>query len=492
MWKPGSADPPPKPTGTLSSMRIAAATPSESAFDAVTEIAAAGGGAVDAAVAAAAVAMVTEVGVCSPGAGGFLLVADGEEVSAYDGYVAVPGLGDDDGPRPQSIEVTMAYGGGVTTVVGPASIATPGIWAGMEAAHTRHGRLEWSRLLAPAVRLAREGFSFGEASMTYLRHSHHLVYGHDPASQAAIHHADGTLRHPGEQIVMPDLADSLLEIGREGASAIHHGRLARRIAEDLRRRGGRVTATDLDRYRPKIRTPLHHRWGGWDVATNPAPAVGGEALVFLLEELLDGSRSVADHVAAQRLLFERRRSGDPIRAGSTIQVSTVDESGVACALTASSGYGSGVIPEGTGIFMNNALGELELVPVLAALEPGDRLVSNMAPTVCRREDGTVLSIGSPGADRITTALAQVLLSVLADEMPIVEAVTRPRLHVDVGSDVRLAFEPGIDTSGIDLDAVAFDRPHMYFGGVGAAFRSASGDLTAVADPRRDGMAGVTA
>ncbi len=472
-------------------MRVAAATPSRPALAAALSVARGGGGAIDAAIAAAAVAMVTEVGVCAPGAGGFLTVSDGGVAATYDGYVAVPGLGHGSGPRPQSTEVTMAYGGGITTIVGPGSIATPGIWSAMEEAHRRHGRIEWRRLLAPASELARAGFAFGPASLTYLRHSHHLVYGHDPASADAIHHPDGTLRGVGEPISMPDLADSLEDLAVEGASALHHGELGRRIAADLRERGALLGWDDLENYRTEVRTPLVHRVGGWEIATNPNPAIGGEAVVAVLECLQEVGTHYEAHVTAQGEVFSRRLRGDPLRSPSTIHISVVDDAGTACALTASSGYGSGVIPTGTGMWMNNALGELELVTDAARLVPGQRLISNMAPTVGASDDGSVLAIGSPGADRITSALAQVIGSFALDRMPLGRAVARPRLHVEVGAQWSVSCEPGVDLPHTPLPVERFADPHMYFGGVGAALRTADGTLEAFADPRRDGAAGVS-
>jgi gamma-glutamyltranspeptidase/glutathione hydrolase len=210
----------------------------------------------------------------------------------------------------------------------------------------------------------------------------------------------------------------------------------------------------------------------------------------VLERLEASGTSPASIVAAQREVFERRRAGDPLRSPSTIHVSVVDEEGTACALTASAGYGSGVIPTGTGIWMNNALGELELVGDADALQPGERLVSNMAPTVCRRSDGAVLAIGSPGADRITSALAQTLAAFTIEGRSLEEAIRKPRLHVIVEGP-SVAVEPGIDTSAVDLPVRRYEGLHMFFGGVGAALIDGSGRLWAVADPRRDGASGVS-
>jgi gamma-glutamyltranspeptidase/glutathione hydrolase len=345
-------------------------------------------------------------------------------------------------------------------------------------------------LLAPAERLAGEGFSFGSASETYLAYSHQLVFGHDPASHAAVHRADGSIRSASDVIRMPDLARSFATIRSEGAGSMHDGTLAEMIAEDMQRRRGILGWNDLSQYRVERRRPLAHRLDGWEVDTNPGPAVGGEAVMGVLERLEASGTSPASIVAAQREVFERRRAGDPLRSPSTIHVSVVDEDGTACALTASAGYGSGVIPTGTGIWMNNALGELELVGDADALQPGERLVSNMAPTVCRRSDGAVLAIGSPGADRITSALSQTLAAFTIEGRSLEDAIRKPRLHVIVEGP-SVAVEPGIDTSAVDLPVRRYEGLHMFFGGVGAALIDGSGRLSAVADPRRDGASGVS-
>jgi gamma-glutamyltranspeptidase/glutathione hydrolase len=472
-------------------MRIAAATPSPAALDAALGAAEVGGGAVDAAIAALAVSMVNEVGVVSPGSGGFVTVGQGDLSVTYDGYVAVPGLGREPGPRPAQTEVSMAYGGGVTTIVGPGSIATPGIWAALGAAHEHNGRLDWHRLLHPAVDLAERGFHLRRASLTYLKHSHQLVFGHDPASAQAVNRADGTLKRETDLVQLPDLADSLRVLAVEGAAAMHGGELGSRIATDLHARGGRLTHADLERYIAEVREPERLVLGSWELATNPAPAIGGLAVAGVLDGLIHSDRMAGDHIRAQQAVFRRRRNGDPLRSASTVHISVVDELGTACSITASCGYGSGIIPAGTGMWMNNALGELELVPDLDELVPGSRLVSNMAPTVGRSRDGATLAIGSPGADRITSAIAQVLSAFALDGMSLEESIRRPRLHVELDQGAGVSVEPGIEVPPTVEPVIPFESPHMYFGGVAAALKTSDGLLVAVADPRRDGAAGVS-
>jgi gamma-glutamyltranspeptidase/glutathione hydrolase len=189
--------------------------------------------------------------------------------------------------------------------------------------------------------------------------------------------------------------------------------------------------------------------------------------------VLDTSTDLAEDARAFLELIDR----DPasvLEAGATAHVSATDSDGLACSVTVSSGYGSGMIAEGTGIWLNNCLGEQELNPAgVYARPPGSRLLSNMAPTVGRHRDGATLAIGSPGADRITTAISQVLAGYLSGRMSLAEAVSHPRVHVHRAgrSDEQIKVETDLT---------------MYFGGVGVAVTGPDGSLDAVADPRRNG------
>ena len=144
---------------------------------------------------------------------------------------------------------------------------------------------------------------------------------------------------------------------------------------------------------------------------------------------------------------------------------------------------------GTGFWLNNSLGEVELHPGgFHGLEPGTRLVSNMAPSVARRDDGAVVAIGSPGADRITTALSQVLYRSLAMGSSIGDAIGAPRVHAELfGGEAVLAHEPGLDVTAVSgLGLRPFTSSNMYFGGVQAAAWYPGEGLVASADPRRSG------
>ncbi|HSU03577.1 MAG TPA: gamma-glutamyltransferase [Nocardioides sp.] len=482
---------------------LAVAAPNPAAADAAAQVARAGGSAVDAAIAAALVAMVNEVGLVSLSSGGFVTVQPAAGAAyAVDGWVDMPGLGREPGAAPATTwDVTTAYGGGVTITIGPGSVATHGSLAAFGEAHARDGRLPWRELVAPAVDVARGGFRLGSASRYYLDHVHESVFGWDPRSHRALHDQDGLLT--GDPVVVADLAATLEVIADEGPRALHEGDLARLLAADLAARGGLLGAADLAAYEPVVRAPLTTRVGAWSLSTTPPPSVGGvvvAAMMRLLDDRPSGGWDAADvaHlVRVQRAVLGHRRevletAGDldeasrdwldlvdadhrsVLESGSTAHVSVTDAEGAACSITVSSGYGAGMIAAGTGIWLNNCLGEQELNPPGRRVPPGSRLLSNMAPTVGRHDDGSTLAIGSPGADRITTAIVSALAGFVSGGLDLAEAVAHPRVHVH---------RAGLP----DEDVRVEDEPTMYFGGVGAALTTNDGALQAVADPRREGV-----
>ena len=512
--------------------RLGVAAPNDMATAAATRLAESGGSAVDAAIAATLVAMVTEPGVVSLGGGAFVTVGrPGSSAVTIDGNVEMPGRSAPRGSFGQGVrEVTTTYGGGLTTTVGHGSVATPGALAALDLAHRRYGRAPWAAVVEPAVEAARSGSPLGVAAASYLSLVHELIFGFDPASHAAVHHPDGSPLVAGDLVRVADLAESLELIGSAGAAVFYTGELARAMAEDMAANGGLLGVDDLASYEAVVRPALSVHLQGWHLSTNPAPAIGGAVLGAMLLLLGDepvpewtadqrarlgmimaavlGERSrrldTADDrvAAAERLLTEIRRSGPAwLRTSpSTAHVSAVDGDGLACAITTSAGYGSGVMTPGTGIWLNNCLGEPELNrPGLHGWPPGTRLPSNMAPTVGEHTDGSSLAVGSPGADRITSALVQVLAGV-AGGQPLQAAVDAPRVHARLGDDGQLALDaeedavPGLADALVRAGAVLPVRPmgarSMYFGGVGVVVRDPAGQLVAAGDPRREGAVAV--
>jgi gamma-glutamyltranspeptidase/glutathione hydrolase len=431
-----------------------------------------------------------------------------------DGYAAMPGAGRADTAPLQAREIRTDYGGGLTMAAGHASVAVPGALAALDVASSRWGRLPWAEVVEPAQHLARDGFTLGSAAGYYLAYVRESLFAWDPQTAAALRHPDGSWVEPGERMMVANLADTLALIAAEGAATMYVGELAERIVADMTDRGGRVSRQDLADYRAVLRPALQVEAGPWSLATNPPPAIGGAVLAAMLTLLGERPKAqwtpadVAHLVAVQRRVLDVRRDVLDVAddregaalsllreigwraptAPSTVHISVVDGEGTAAAITASSGYGSGVTVPGTGLWLNNCLGELELNRG-ATLAPGERLRSNMAPTVGRTPDGAVLAVGSPGADRITTALLQVLAPFAHAGTSLQEAVDRPRLHVhhlDDGS-VQVEAEEDLPLPALDLPVRQHHAHSMYFGGVGAALRRGDGSMTAAADPRRAGV-----
>ncbi len=510
------------------SSQVAVAATGVQARDAGLGVVDDGGNAVDAAVAAALVAMSTEPGIVSLAGGGYVALwpLDGDPV-VLDGGVAMPGLAAPPARRGSGVrEVVTDYGGGVTLHAGAGSVAVPGAVQALALASERYGALPWSRLVAPAESAARDGYPTSRAGALYLGFVAESLFGDDPDARALVTGPDGHRLAAGEPAVNPDLADTLAALAEQGPRLLTTGAVGRRLVAQMADLGGLLGAEDLAAYEVTVRPALVRDVGAWQVALNPPPAVGGTVLAVMLGELVrrtpPGSEvALADLIEVQRAVLGHRldvldTAADLEAAGaamledvdrgglaslptspSTAHVSAVDRDGQACAITVSSGYGAGLCVPGTGVLLNNCLGERELnVRGLHAGEPGRRIATNMAPTVARTSDGRSLAIGSPGADRITTALLQVLAPAMLAGLDLAEAVARPRLHLRRTPQWTVEHEPDADIAAAvvasGLAGRAYPGPHMYFGGVGAALRRADASLEAAGDDRREAAVGVSA
>ncbi len=499
--------------------KVAVATTSQLAADAASEVALRGGNAVDCAIAAALFTMNTEPGVCALAGGAFVTVWNPDiDPVTIDGNVAVPGRGLRKSERGGgATEVTIDYGGGINTLVGPGSVAVPGTLAAIERAWTLFGNAGWHDLFAPTIAAARNGFPLSAACHYYLGFSGECVFARSDDGFFALHGDDRSLNDPGSLVVVPHLADSLEAIADGGARVFYKGDLANAMAKHVRERGGALTLKDLERYEAMERPSLSVKIGDWTIASTPPPAIGGSVLAAMLHacadlphqrwdtealsQLIKVQRAaldfrkrrldLADDVGAEAArLLELARDGQLVNrwsSSSTVHTSAVDSNGIACAITASSGYGSGEMPENTGLWLNNCLGELELNRRgLDANPPGERLPSNMAPSIARRK-GAVLAAGSPGADRITTALHQFFVNVLQFGMSLEEAIAHPRVHIDTsGDEERLMAEPGLDLPDVNLPTQVSTDLNMYFGGIGATLVDRKNGFQVASDPRREG------
>jgi gamma-glutamyltranspeptidase/glutathione hydrolase len=502
--------------------KVAVATTSQLAADGAKEVALRGGNAVDCALAAALFTMNTEPGVCALAGSAFITIwGPDKQPVTIDGNVAVPGSGlgeiDSVARSEAAPAVTLGYGGGITTLAGSGSVAVPGSLAAIERAWKEYGNARWDDLFAPVITATREGFPLSAACHYYLGYSGEPIFSRSEDGFFALHHADRSLVDAGSLIVVPHLADTLTAIADDGARLFYEGELGASLCKHVQDGGGSLTMRDLKDFEAVERPSLTVDIGTWTIATNPPPAIGGAVLAAMLiacadlphekwttaalERLINVQRAALDY-RKQRLdlaedvgaeaatLLAAARSGQLLNAwtsASTVHTSAVDDNGIACAVTASSGYGSGEMPAGTGLWLNNCLGELELNRRgLAAGPPGARLPSNMAPSIARRK-GRVLAVGSPGADRITTALHQFLVNLLQMDMSLDDAIAEPRVHVDTsGAAERLMAEAGHDLPHMDIPVKVSPELNMYFGGIGATLVDRKNGFQVASDPRREG------
>lgn len=490
---------------------IAISAPNHLAAEAGAVLAEVGGNAVDAAVAAAIVAATTEPGLTSLGGAAYATIRlpGGTRIVTIDGGVTVPGLGPRGGGRttPDLRPLELTYGGRrLSGHCGWASAGTPGCIAALYRAHELFGDKTWRNVLGPAIDIARAGFPLSMSAAMYLAESASRLFARDSEISSVVLDASGEAVKEGARLRIPHLDDFLTRLANSGPEVFYLGPTASLLAKAMSANGGFVTLRDLESYRPVLRRPAMGRYGRWRLFTNPAPALGGRRLISLLKKLegiWPGRRQDAQIAAMADAVSELLKS-DPSWSGSegatlespaTIHVSTVDSSGLACAITVSSGYGAGVAVPLTGIWLGNSLGETELnrfgkYERLA----GKRVTSNMAPSVVEHDTDALIAIGTPGADRIVSALAVVLATVFFDGGSVADAILRPRIHV--GYPESLDERQTLDVEGparIDcaLDVTSFvyrtHPPHsMYFGAVTAAILHSNGQLEAIVDPRRRG------
>jgi gamma-glutamyltranspeptidase / glutathione hydrolase len=299
--------------------------------------------------------------------------------------------------------------------------------------------------------------------------------------------ADGRPPREGDLLHDPELGDALDRFGRDGAAPFYTGDIGAAVSDWVQARGGVLTRADLEAYRVVPRTPLRVSYRGREVFTNPPPSAGGSRLGRALAHLADGN-DVPDALEVASALAATEYAAAVDRLGSTTHISVLDGDGGACSVTCSNGTGSGVTVPGTGIHLNNILGEDDLAPGgLGTHRVGDRLPSGMAPTVVRTDGSTELVVGSAGSSRIRSALLQVVVNVVDRGMTPQQAVDAPRLHVEQG---RVYAEPGIDVASLAAaghEVLEFAVPNLFFGGCQAVRRDPhTGHLDGGGDARRDG------
>lgn len=478
-----------------------------------------GGNAVDAAVAAVLASFAVESPLTGFGAGGFMMVSRGEETVLIDFFVAAPGKdGIERGVELAAVPVHFDEETVQTFYVGPASCGVPGTAAGLELALQRFGTAPLADLTRAGVRLAREGAQVN-AEQAYILEILWPIHER-LAETRQLYAPEGPPLGEGDVFRFPELAGALERFGAEGAAPFYRGEVAAALSAYVSARGGTLGATDLAEYEAIERRPIRAPFRGAEVLTNPPPSSGGILIAYslgLLERLGETSEPeqlVAAMGAANGVRGEEFAEGlygeglegallDPERLdlkagdllGSTTHIAVLDGEGMCASVTCSNGSGSGVLVPGTGVILNNMLGEEDLNPLgFHAIAPGRRVPSMMAPTVVRRDGEIELGLGSAGSNRIRSAILQTVVRAVEQGMGAGDAVRAPRLHFEGGI---VQAEPGIDEAALariearGIPVLRRPRINLFFGGVQAvACDRETGALSGGGDPRRGGSVAV--
>ena len=497
--------------------------------EAAGEVLRAGGNAFDAALAGLCAACVTEPVLASLGGGGFMLaLPEGGRPRLYDFFVQTPGR-----RRPaedldfRRIEVDF----GSTTQafhIGRGTAAVPGLVRGLFDVHEALGRMPLPEIVQPAVELANRGVEVS-AYQAYLLGVVRSIFGATEESLAIFGSPKrrGELIGEGERLFQPELADALDTLSREGPALFYRGEIAAALVRDMAS-GGLIGARDLSGYEVITREPLALARRACQVLSNPPPSSGGILIAFglgLLDSValrrfesgscghlgyvaraleltlearaaaLDTGGTDASGLDASMLhsgfvaLYRERVAPWPEAPRGTTQVSVIDAKGNLAALSVSNGEGCGHVIPGTGIVVNNMLGESDLNPGgFHRWRGNERMSSMMAPSAVRWPDGRLLALGSGGSNRIRSAMLQVLVNLIDFELPLERAVREPRIHFE---DDLLSVEGGVDPERIRplLDAYPshhlWEGRNMFFGGTHCVLAGGSG-FEAVGDPRRGG------
>ena len=450
------------------------------------DVLAAGGNAVDAAVATGLTLAVTHPAAGNLGGGGFMVIhfPDGR-VTALDFRERAPLAA-----RPEMFVRDGAYDEDLHHR-SHLAVGVPGTVAGFDKAHRLHGSLPWERLVYPSLRLAEQGFPLSEERARELarliERANRLGYDETLRTFSK----GGELYRPGDILRQPDLARTLDRIMLERSDGFYRGETARLITDEMRRGGGLITEADLAAYMAREREPVRGRYRGYEVISMPPPSSGGVVLVEMLNILegydlagmghnssrylhhlaeamrrayQDRAQWLADpdvvdvpvhrltakeHARELRLTIQTSRASasapadltDTDESRETTHYSVVDGQGMAVAVTYTleARFGSGITVAGAGFLLNNEMGDFNAGPGLTDADgligttpnlarPGQRMLSSMTPTILERNGALVAVLGTPGGRTIINTVLQLILNLVDFQMSVEAAVAAPRIH----------------------------------------------------------------
>lgn len=498
---------------------------------AASTILAEGGNAFDACLAALLTSCVAEPVLASLGGGGFLLAQpDDQDPILYDFFAHTPSRR----PIPEEMDfypIIADFGTAQQEFhIGMGSIAVPGVVRGIFSIHRGLCSMPLSVIAEPALRLARTGVRIND----FQHYISTIVAPIIESSPGALSiHASPDLPDriapAGEVVLHEDFAGLLSTLIQEGEDLFYRGELARQLARDCQTHGSAIRLADLARYPIEIREPLSLNYRGALLHTNPAPSIGGTLIAFTLALLEQLGIDSVPHLGSEHLIYlshamqvtQRLRRNHNIDSHldaevsnqilsaeyietyrkilrehaafsrGTTQISVVDNQGNLASMTLSNGEGSGYVLPGTGIMLNNMLGEEDLNPSGFHQWPVNRrLASMMAPTLARLPNGDRVVTGSGGSNRIRSAILQVLINLIDFNLEVTEAVEAARIHLE--GDL-LNLEEGIPQCTIEHLIGRFPEHHiwseknLFFGGAHTLVCGHDGSLHGTGDSRRGGV-----
>ena len=413
--------------------------------------------------------MVTDLGVVAPTSSGLLTLYDGKTNKSHtiDGYFVSPKSfkGNDH----EEHRVVLTYGGHVETCKGANTFAVPGIYKILDFLYQNYASLPLDKLLEFPIKIAKNGFKLTQPTKDYFQHSLEPIFMWHDYSKIILENVANNIDNA--IVKLDKLSDSLSHLANEGFNDFYEGDVSKEILKTIQQEGGHVTSEDFENYKLIEDSKFNFSYKNLNLTGHAGPSIGGLMVLKYIEELNKGKsiQSLIDVYKTRKNNYEFFGDRQTLinqeilnlsRSSSTIQVNTSDDLNNHFSITFSSGYGSGVLCPNTGMYFNNSLGEIELNPQgFLGDTKGDRLISNMSPLVIKTDDG-ITTIGSPGADRISSAIAQVLINYSMNN-DWKKAIDAPRFHVNGDGTVRA--EPG--SLEIDKNITITEEYDMYFGGV---------------------------
>lgn len=495
-----------------------------------SDILEAGGNAFDAAVAAALASCVVEPSLTSLGGGGFLLARPAQVAPMlFDFFIQTPGQ-----CRPISeldfFPIVVDFGDAVQEFhIGLGSAGVPGCPSGLWETHSRLGRLPMTEVALPAIQYAREHLITGFQAGAMQKLSG-ILKATGPVRKLYCQDG-GELKEAGHKLRLDQLADTLEYLAGHGVDEFYRGEIGANLVESCATGGGHLRRCDMEAYRTEIRQPLIRDYREGRLLTNPPPSAGGSLLSYSLalmsrfkperfrlgsaawmrwmaevqgwtnrartqhmDEIRHDAKAIEAFLADHGSSFGEKLWQEVDRWGSTTHISTWDTEGNTASITTSVGQGAGYLIPGTDIMINNMLGEADLNPDgFHRWKPDTRISSMMSPSIYeQKQEGhfkPALVLGTGGANRIRTAILQVLHARIDHGLPIEEAVLAPRMHMEGDS---LEMEGGFDLDEIEAlprheaySVRSWTDRNMFFGGVHAIALEGDRPLGA-ADTRRDG------